>query len=469
MKVPNHIAIDQELEITNKNMSDELKSRLKRIRYGDYSFETSDSLYLLNDFFKAVGKPSFIDNIDDLSRDDDLDERFLKVLSKQIDNLFAVCKQNKFNVKNKCELEYNDIWLQNDKLCIQSEHMFFIVDSVENGFSVYASKLSDQALKGSISKKDLFSQIENLKVDKFKHLALEVKDLKVVFSDTYALDRFIGKVHSVIDSLESLNLMKEEILPENKVLTPDEYVIQQIKEYPSLYLSYSFENSKFKVLDRALNSFNHNFKKVIQGFPENMQDIEGWFGDKKVYLDEVSNKVLFEPNNSTYEIKKTKDEVMVPYANFKKEYSVLYSKYADNLDKDWKQAAFEFYSQCRDFFEDKEKAKYYYEYFSADLLVEEPVMDSQSFFKKERFLTNQAKSLVKDIKKMFEFKSNSVISEEYGVEFVGDPQKDEDIIKFLESRWAKEEERIKSFINETLEMLENDLRSANSADKKPKP
>ncbi len=109
------------------------------------------------------------------------------------------------------------------------------------------------------------------------------------------------------------------------------------------------------------------------------------------------------------------------------------------MDKSWKDGAVQFYQECQEFFKDSQKIKNYSYYFNSE------------------YLSPKNQNLIKQLKEKFSSMSVEKISKDYEFEFKGSQKNEQDIAKFLEGIWLKEKKRIEEFLEETLEMLQNDL------------
>ena len=86
----------------------------------------------------------------------------------------------------------------------------------------------------------MLNKINNNTTDNVKNTVLEVKNNEVVFADHYLFDAMFQNINSSIESLEDEELMEREMLPGEKLLTLDEYVIRSVMNYPTLYLKYTY-------------------------------------------------------------------------------------------------------------------------------------------------------------------------------------------------------------------------------------
>mgnify|MGYP001415321967 CR=1 FL=1 len=477
LKVPNEKYTQEknkEIFDTYKDLPKELIAKLikmeTRLSKRANSFTVTQSLFGLEEFLSKVGTPKSIEKakivnngkldflIEDLSLILDTG-----IISYNIDRLYTGSVSNKFNINNK--FEFNDldnhVWVQNKKLCFSSQNFVFVVDKKDNDWNVYVAPYDKDILKESLSLQALVKKIDSGTVDDIKNTVLKIKDNKVAFIDPYVFNIMISELGYSKMALEDEGLIPKAITPGLKLLSPNEYIVNSIHNYPTLYLKYSFEQSKIAVLDHVLNvigSGSDDFERMIMGKPQLFSDIEPWFGENKVYELEKngSRNIVFEDSADTMEIKKDKDYYHIPYPNFQKRYSLVHSENYKVMSDDWKKAALDFYLYAKDFFQDKNKSKFYHYAFEIESLTKPEKTDTEEYKKLSR-LYNTRMNLISDMKKAFEKKTEDQITKDYGVEFIGGKTNDADICKFLENRWLKEKTKIEQFLDETITMLEGDL------------
>lgn len=468
----NEESIYDEFLKSDSTKSEELKKKFRkmqmRLRQSNPSFTITNSLFGLQEFFETVKIPPVLKNKIEKKSWDFLYENENNINAENllinIKRLKKCAIANNYNTENK--YDYNDldnrVWIQDDKLCFSSQNFTFVVEEKENNTKIYVSPKDLDVLKEQIDLEELLNKINNNTTDNVKNTVLEVKNNEVVFADHYLFDAMFQNINSSIESLEDEELMEREMLPGEKLLTLDEYVIRSVINYPTLYLKYTYDDSKYRVLDHVFNTIgsgSDDFKRMIVGKPTDFSEIENWFGETKIYeieKDGIRSITTENTNDEGYEIQKYKESYLVPYPNFNKRYSIVHTSAFNDMDQSWKQGALEFYYYCKDFFQDKERRKAYNYCFEIDNYNPDSA-NGTNFLLTENNISNHMKSLVSDIKTRFEKMSVAQISKDYEVEFVGDKTKDEDIMKFLEKRWFKEKERIEKFIDETISMIETDL------------
>lgn len=258
----------------------------------------------------------------------------------------------------------------------------------------------------------------------------------------------------------------------HKVMTAQQAFNVAMNEYPTLFSSDTLDDAKFKYFDhifnvlgyRDLNEFidahwigKHN-EHLLASFPSKYisseplyraytksckmgtidipefdSAIDGIYTEAE--LEELESVAISIPNKSQF----CDDDPSfpIPYPNFMKDYSMVWRMDMTKLDSTWTEAAIWYYEEIRKFF-NSDKASYY------DRAV--PTNDRDK------------KDLISDYEKMFlRYKKDGmsqeeffeVISENYELEYNGDTE------AFIHARWNKELERIKLFLDETLDMLKN--------------
>lgn len=474
----------------NINKMQELVIKMKKNEIlHKQNFEVTNSLYGLINFFNQFGIPSVLSDYAKTQKDGlnslikiEADEQVdVPIVENKLNRLFDACVQNKFTTKNKYEFNDldNHVWIQSGKLHFSTQNFHFIAEKNHDGWDSYVTPRDSDIQKKTMTTKALLQAIDSQSVNMIENGVLSTKKNKVVFNDPYVSQIMMDSVVYSLDALESEKIIEKEIAPGNKLLTADEYVVKSIHQYPTLYLKYSYEQSKIAVFDHVFNTIgsgSSDFLNMIEGKPIAFENIEAWFGDSKIYSEESSrrstkSKVILNPSkedvkNDTFifEIKKDPSYYHIPYPNFQKKYSIIYSDNYQFMDDTWKKAALDFYKYSKEFFADDNKSKFFHYAFSIDSL-QPPIKDENTNYKKMLQLHNQSVNLVRDLKERFEGQTNEQISKDYGTEFIGNNQDDNDIAKFLVLRWKKEKQKIQSFIDGAISMIETDL----NKNKKPKP
>ena len=235
------------------------------------------------------------------------------------------------------------------------------------------------------------------------------------------------------------------------MLSPEQYVYNQVASYPSLYHANSYDAAAKRVFDQLFNVIGNgvDLPDELDRPIVDQVEVAKFLRGEKVYwgyteVEELANGVMIPKRSSDQnhlvcvESEKTlhpevllwidcKDYPWTPYPNFEKKYSTVYEPEFKNLGKEWIEAAIWFYEECVEFFNNTPEW-YVYAY---------PC-------KFQRETDNR----VYDMKvRLQSYKTNEEISEAYGCEFDGD------IDKFLRLRWEKDLSRIDRFISETLSYL----------------
>ena len=235
------------------------------------------------------------------------------------------------------------------------------------------------------------------------------------------------------------------------MLSPEQYVYNQVASYPSLYHANSYDAAAKRVFDQLFNVIGNGVDLPDELDRPIVDQVEAakFLRGEKVYwgyteVEELANGVMSPKRSSDQthlvcvESEKTlhpevllwidcKDYPWTPYPNFEKKYSTVYEPEFKDLGKEWIEAAIWFYDECVKFFNNTPEL-YAYAY---------PCKSQRETDKR-----------VYDMKaRLRSYKSNEEISEAYGCEFDGD------IDKFLRLRWEKELSRIDRFISKTLSYL----------------
>ncbi len=256
------------------------------------------------------------------------------------------------------------------------------------------------------------------------------------------------------------------------MLTPEQFVLKCVHEYPTLYACKEFSSARISVFNQLFNVIGNgirdenelmcelnkpfdtsvDYTKYTLGeplyvgytkmktrgdlqFPDFTTRIEGAYTKKE--LDSISSlhgvvyweelyKPKFEPRLSAMDSKV--EYKWSPYPNFKEEYSIVWDDYFSKLGPAWINAAIEFYNVCLDYF-NGDCSNYSYAY-PCKTTVE---TENRDYDLTERLST---------------YTDFATISEEYGVAYNGNVQ------EFQMARWNAEKNRILDFIQNTLSRLD---------------
>ena len=235
------------------------------------------------------------------------------------------------------------------------------------------------------------------------------------------------------------------------MLSPEQYVYNQVASYPSLYHANSYDAAAKRVFDQLFNVIGNgvDLPDELDRPIVDQVEVAKFLRGEKVYwgyteVEELANGVMIPKRSSIgkslicVESEKAlhpevllwidcKDYPWTPYPNFEKKYSTVYEPEFKDLGKEWIEAAIWFYEECVEFFNNTPEW-YAYAYPR----------------KSQRETDNQLYNMRVRLQS---YKSNEEISEAYECEFDGD------IDKFLRLRWEKELSRIDRFISETLSYL----------------
>jgi hypothetical protein len=247
--------------------------------------------------------------------------------------------------------------------------------------------------------------------------------------------------------------------------SPYEFVVRCVEKFPSLYASPSYGMVKFKVFDHVFNTIGNGLfledftgKKISN---DDVLNVIHWFNcekasygyeefeeinfDSGVFKKAIGDSVvvcLFSDKDKHPNIKVWVDfDCCIernPYPNFTKQYSIVWnSKDFDfsSMGKEWIEEAIWFYEECLKYFLDPERVKSYHYFFP------------QKNDYQNKDLIDFTRKLIASYEK---YPTNEDISNDYGVEFVGDRDNYSDLYNFSIKVWEKEFNRILDFINETI-------------------
>lgn len=245
---------------------------------------------------------------------------------------------------------------------------------------------------------------------------------------------------------------------ENVTLTPDQYVISKIIEYPSLYVTTSLECSRQRIFDQLLNVIGNGItddcalKQEVYGIPVIPVDLdkfftENWFyGYEHVREIDVGDHTLIFPDSVSKSISCRESEkanhpeiklwikidtsgsldTLVPYPNFKKQYSTVWRTDYKSLGQEWIDSAVCYYELAKTALINNE-LKYPYAY--------------------PKETPEKTRACEENQLQYFGDRTYAEISAAWGHPYDGD------IEKFLLTKWKKEQQEIFDFINETIQYL----------------
>lgn len=246
----------------------------------------------------------------------------------------------------------------------------------------------------------------------------------------------------------------------NMISKLDQYIINRIHVYPSLYSGKSYTESKIRVLDQLLNVIGNGIRDNEELTEEmgyindalTMKDVERYVTGEQLFYGYTRIKE-FQNGDKTFsfeDFSSSIDETVLdndrykypdvikwvkctyypfnPYPNFQEEYSTIYQcpAYLD-LDESFISGAVEYYEFVKNWF-NKHESEYHY-----------------SFPQSTKEKTERTIKDMEDI--LDKYETYEDVEKAYGVKYNGD------VYEFLVTRWKKEKKRIFKFIDETLELL----------------
>lgn len=237
--------------------------------------------------------------------------------------------------------------------------------------------------------------------------------------------------------------------------TPEQYILKQVAEYPTLYAYPSYAETRFSVMDHVLNTIGNGiadlnefiFQEFDVDYAKKFITREPIYYGYIVHEYNYSNPIIVLDSERSqypdmgYWIEQTKRGKKQPYPNFKKQYSTVYEsdfKFIE-LGTEWIKEAIWFYRESLNYFTDLEQYKsYHYAFPTYDSVRQCDVSDKT----------------LKDFQQHIHCKydSHEALSKAYGV--AGYDGNDYD---YLCRRWDQERTRIVKFINDTIAMLETKL------------
>lgn len=388
---------------------------------------------------------------------------------------------------------------------VQSFDIFGLINSTDGNFWLVSedddhywttAKISEETIRDihtKLKNNDLSdSNIFKLENDLVSMNILNLQNNRL-FTQKFHKD-WIPQLIKTLD-IDNPKKTKKDILPIwDKSIVPDridyplmsleEYIYNTISKYPTLYANKDFEISKFNVLDHFLNTISSGFDKDEDFFDtlskkENI-DIEkikrlciesSYTGFSKVDSINLETRVLNTPVQSSkiveniFEEDKDKypnviywqkndptkefdlqdimnqrkglkiESKFSPYPNFQKEYSLVWinKDLLNNLDNEW-----------------IEGFKWFYEKSLESI-------DKGCFKDHSEFPTGSTKedsNRIKQFENIIKNESFKKVSRDYGMEYNGNVE------EFLTNQWLKTKDEYKTFINETINVL-NDILDKN--------
>lgn len=242
----------------------------------------------------------------------------------------------------------------------------------------------------------------------------------------------------------------------------DEYVKRCICEYPSLYVTPTYEESRMKILGYFFNSINYglppmkefryglkhlkqktDLSRLEKYFSEKFYD--GYYNAQEIKLS--GDKIFLVPANDSKQVHNVLESERVnypdiklwyanryhpftPYPYFKTRHSIVHdSPMFRFFPDDWIQGGIDYYEHCKKWFNSDAVKNYSYYYVERN----------------EKSLTSQLNA--------FGTRTNEQITKDWECEYTGD------VHDFKVRIWQKEKQRILLFIDETLDILYKELKS----------
>ena len=250
------------------------------------------------------------------------------------------------------------------------------------------------------------------------------------------------------------------------IMTPRQYVLHSVAEYPSLYAQPTYNECALKAFDQLFNTIGNgarNHDELIEmlspPIPENLEELAGkYITHEPIYYGYEHVEELFDgylvPDRSVHQetfiaIESERDQYpkiklwhecprypFNPYPNFEPRYSTVYKTDLLSLSQEWWDAVVWFYQHCEAYF-NSDQVKGYHYYFGGD------VNDPEDQQKIEDYKESIERKFANG-----EYTCNADVTKAYGIEFDGD------YVAFIKRRWEKELARINEFIKETIELAQ---------------
>lgn len=252
-----------------------------------------------------------------------------------------------------------------------------------------------------------------------------------------------------------------------KLMNPTKTVNFMINTYPTLYASSGMEIARLRVYNQIFNTIGNGIRNSIE-FANHLRarrkgvqkPLAKYLSGERLYYgyteteDFVSgtHKVSMPKHGTSLGEVFAEAEKMdhpevkywvgfdvankfVPYPNFKREYSIVWNIDTSLLTNEWITEIIWFYRKCEEFFDGPTAHEYHLALPANPKKLEARIKEQEKSFeryKKENMSTADYWN---------------VITENWKCEYRGDT------LDFLQRRWQKEHERIRAFITETIEML----------------
>ena len=429
----------------------------------------SKSPYQLKHFFSFLNKEQCLEKVvpDEfwISNGNPFIKKLQPKISEmvlQLNALTQACEENKFTQKNK--YEFNDldnyVWKEKNGLCFSGQNEGFYVEQNNDNYTIYACDKGWYNRKKNQDFKELFADLKQGTTSLISDVVLKIESGKATFVDPSLIEALQMDLSFSHESLVRDNLIEQKFPDEMKLLTPREYVLKAVADYPTLYAAPSYEEAAYKVFDQLFNvigngvSDQHELMNAVMGIPVDEEKALKYLKGEEIFYGYTKVKTLGSgtviPDRDSFgkdivalasekeqhpDVKlwigygKKKKEVNVPYPNFSKEYSLFYQADLSVLGEEWKQAVHDYYNQSKQFF--LTTPEHYHNAYP-----------SNNHHRDEQ--------LIKDFTEAFKkYSSNEEISKAYESEYNGD------VVEFVTNKWKNELAEILSFIDETIDRIEN--------------
>jgi hypothetical protein len=263
------------------------------------------------------------------------------------------------------------------------------------------------------------------------------------------------------------------------LMTAEQAFNVAMNEHALLYASATVEQARLKFYDQTFNVLGNginsmeDFVKSYHITKKNTKYLDSfpakYIGNHELYLVFAEREGRIDTGSGSSELY-TKEELaelgnpryidniaedfgryeFVPYPNFRKEYSLIGVLDFAELDVSWTQAAIEFYSQAKAFFQSDKVKNYHHHFPEPGETKESCVADYTEMFDR-----------IGKGKKEQDFYQYITQQYGFGVEYTGNVE------QFLEKRWHHRQAEANRFIDETLEYLNHLLEQKQGLQHKP--
>lgn len=253
------------------------------------------------------------------------------------------------------------------------------------------------------------------------------------------------------------------------LMTPEQTVNSSINAYPSLYAAGGLEQSKLRIYDHIFNVIGNGIRDTEEYIEymtiyENTnvsQPPEKYMNGERLYhgyidveiFEAKGEKIYFPKGKSIDGVFSESEKVLHPevkkwvgfntvrnfdpYPNFSKEYSTFWQIDTSILSQEWIGEIIWFYKKCQDFFNGPDAHTYHYAVPKNEKKLQSTINAFENAFNRYSKDCNT------------EEEKNEAISNAYNLKYDGDT------LDFITRKWETELNRILTFIDETITMLES--------------